>query len=371
LDRPQLHSWKEKNPLLPKEPEKPNKFIPLNCSKGTPEGIQPGPNKVKKSTLSPEGGLVRHPCGGFSFSLSSGKGKKKEDPSNPARPVKFEDYFTGVNPACPACPVASENGTRVAPADGTGVKNKVLAEKTIEDVLLHFSDTVKVARRRYRQFACAVKSKSCVTMQGKVTSWRYRLLPEEELRKTYFTGIKKGIDHGTRPELQGGGLVRSAGGNRAGLLGRKNEEREKGDERILGSGDFISNIVQESDNKLQKRTISPPSLKKLIGETAHHFDVSLQALVSRSRNRQVSKTRAVISYLAVNEVGYTQEEVSNHLNISRIGVRNSLGRGEKMVDICEKYGKKSPKLRLLWFLIPRPLAAGLPIRNGSRACPGV
>ena len=29
--------------------------------------------------------------------------------------------FTGVNPACPARPVASENGTGVAPADGTGV----------------------------------------------------------------------------------------------------------------------------------------------------------------------------------------------------------------------------------------------------------
>ena len=26
-------------------------------------------------------------------------------------------------PACPACPVASENGTRVAPGDGTGVKS--------------------------------------------------------------------------------------------------------------------------------------------------------------------------------------------------------------------------------------------------------
>ena len=31
------------------------------------------------------------------------------------------------------------------------VKNKPLAEKTIEDVLLHFGDTLKVARRRYRQ----------------------------------------------------------------------------------------------------------------------------------------------------------------------------------------------------------------------------
>jgi len=30
----------------------------------------------------------------------------------------------------------------------------------------------------------------------------------------------------------------SAGGNRSGLLGRKKEEREKGDARILGSGDF-------------------------------------------------------------------------------------------------------------------------------------
>jgi len=33
-----------------------------------------------------------------------------------------------------------------------------LAEKTIEDVLLHFGETLKVARRTYRQYACAVKS---------------------------------------------------------------------------------------------------------------------------------------------------------------------------------------------------------------------
>jgi len=36
-----------------------------------------------------------------------------------------EDHFTGVNP----------------------VKNKPLAEKTAEDVLLHFGDTLKVARK--------------------------------------------------------------------------------------------------------------------------------------------------------------------------------------------------------------------------------
>ena len=82
-----------------------------------------------------------------------------------------------------------------------------LAEKTVQDVLLHFADKINIARRRYRHF------------------------------------VKQGISHGRRPELQGGGLVRSAGGNKAGLLGRKKEEREKGDERILGSGDFVSDVL--------------------------------------------------------------------------------------------------------------------------------
>ena len=57
-------------------------------------------------------------------------------------------------------------------------QEKPLAEKTLEDVLLHFGDTKKVARRRYRQF------------------------------------VKNGIDQGTRPDLQGAGLVRSSGGER-------------------------------------------------------------------------------------------------------------------------------------------------------------
>ena len=35
---------------------------------------------------------------------------------------------------------------------------KTLAEKMVEDIFLYFGDTVKVSRRRYRHFACAVKS---------------------------------------------------------------------------------------------------------------------------------------------------------------------------------------------------------------------
>jgi len=95
---------------------------------------------------------------------------------------------------------------------------KSLAEKTIEDLLLHFGETKKMARLRYRQF------------------------------------VKNGIEQGKRPEFQGGGLVRSSGGNKAGLLGRKSEEREKGDARILGSGNFVGEILQQAEAGFERNT---------------------------------------------------------------------------------------------------------------------
>ena len=179
-----------------------------------------------------------------------------------------------------------------------------LAEKTIEDVLLHFGETKRVARRRYSDF------------------------------------VKKGTDQGTREDLQGGGLVRSAGGETAGLLGRKKEEREKGDERILGSGDFVSRTLHESNKVFEKRNLHRPTIKAIIDEVISHFRISPVALFSGSRNGQVSKARAVISYLAVREAGYTQEEVSTGLNVSRIAVRKRLQRADKYLDTCKQIWAK-------------------------------
>jgi len=41
-------------------------------------------------------------AGGLSFTVSSGNlERQKQDPKDPAYPVKSESYLTGVNPACP------------------------------------------------------------------------------------------------------------------------------------------------------------------------------------------------------------------------------------------------------------------------------
>jgi REP element-mobilizing transposase RayT len=218
---------------------------------------------LKKEVPSAEGGL--------SFSLSSGKGKKqKQDPANPVNPVK---------------------------------KEKSLAEKTVEDVLKHFGETFKIARRRYRQF------------------------------------VKKGIDQGVRPELQGGGLVRSAGGDKRGLLGRQKGEREKGDQRILGSGDFVANVMKDANEVLDQTAKFDISLDELISRVCAKFEIRVKDLVSKSRKRYLSQARGVVCYLAVDELGYSGDDVARSLRISGRGVSDCRERGKKIVDKPEIIGE--------------------------------
>jgi putative transposase len=173
---------------------------------------------------------------------------------------------------------------------------KSLAEKTLEDLLLHFGDTLKVSRRRYRQF------------------------------------IKNGIDQGTRPELEGGGLVRSAGGNKWGLLGRKKEEREKGDGRILGSGDFVLHALNRADELFEGSVKSPISLDELIRKVTQDRNIDLKDLLSYKRTRELSDTRAIISYLAAIELKNSGTKIASQLRLSEKSVSRCIERGKNLLD---------------------------------------
>jgi len=192
--------------------------------------------------------------------------KATTNPENPASPVAPADG-TGVNPACP-----------VALADGTWVRNISLAEKTIKDVLKYFGETFKIARRRYRQF------------------------------------VKKGIDQGKRPDFQGGGLVRSAGGERIGLLGLKKEERELSDERILGSGHFVAQVLEKVNEVNQKR-MNKCSLQVLCQKIISAFGIKEEDLRSSIKKRGVIEAKASFGYLAIKAMGYSGREVGQFLNM--------------------------------------------------------
>jgi putative transposase len=187
---------------------------------------------------------------------------------------------------------------------------KSLAEKTVEDVFLRFNDTIKVSRRRYRNF------------------------------------VKKGIEQGARPDLQGGGLVRSAGGDKRGLLGRKREGREWGDERILGSGDFVSEALSKAGEEWESQTGPRPPLEALIEAVAEIFEISSQQLKSRSRKRSIVDARSVFARIAVRNHGYKGTEVSQALSFSLPSVSRIVENGENILDNRKEVAVKIANMEL-------------------------
>ena len=71
-------------------------------------------------------------------------------------------------------------------------------------------------------------------------------------RYRYRDFVQKGIADGRRPELTGGGLIRSLGGWAAAKALRKANTLQKGDERILGDGDFVEAVLSEANEVYER-----------------------------------------------------------------------------------------------------------------------
>ena len=72
-------------------------------------------------------------------------------------------------------------------------------------------------------------------------------------RRRYRLFVNKGIDEGKRSDLTGGGLIQSIGGWDQVKLLRKSKIRLKGDERILGDGDFVIEVLKTSKEQLKRK----------------------------------------------------------------------------------------------------------------------
>jgi hypothetical protein len=65
----------------------------------------------------------------------------------------------------------------------------------------------------------------------------------------YEKFVKDGVNQERRPDLAGGGLIRSLGGWSQVLSLRRKGIRVASDDRILGSGDFVQSLLSEVDER--------------------------------------------------------------------------------------------------------------------------
>jgi putative transposase len=152
-------------------------------------------------------------------------------------------------------------------------------------------------------------------------------------RKKYLHFVGKGVEQGKRPELTGGGLVRSSGG--WGVLNSLGKMREhlKGDERILGDSDFVESVLQTGNEAMERKyqlQAAGFDFDKLIDRAADFFQLKSAEILLPTKQRHRVKARSLLCFWAIKELGMSSIAVADRLGITQSAASRLAQRGEKL-----------------------------------------
>lgn len=161
-----------------------------------------------------------------------------------------------------------------------------------------------------------------------------------EAVRRYEQFVREGISRGRRPELVGGGLVRSLGGWSQVLSLRRRGIKVASDERILGRDEFIQTLLREAEEteketlRLTRKVLDLATLARRLVEAERIEESELR---SGMRRRDVARARRMFCQLAVGKMGYSGAEVARFLGVTTSSV-NRLAASEEIADL-KKYLK--------------------------------
>jgi len=157
---------------------------------------------------------------------------------------------------------------------------------------------------------------------------------ERDGKHRYHSFIGQGVEKGRRPELVGGGLLRSVGGWKELKELRNSGERVRADERILGGTEFVERVLKKANenwerkSRLRQKGIDLPQLVKRIGA---YFGQEVEDLKSGSKIPSISQARAVLCYVGARKLGFPSVSIAEELGISPSTVSRAILRGRKLL----------------------------------------
>ena len=153
-------------------------------------------------------------------------------------------------------------------------------------------------------------------------------------RTRYSDFVRNGLAMGKRPELTGGGLVRSAGGWSALRSLREMKIHLKSDERILGDSEFVDSVLAAARETMERQyhlKAQGFSFDTIIARVSQIFDVPEERIRTSGKEPKRVRARSVAAYWAVRELCMAGTEVGMELGLTQPAVSRSVRRGEEIV----------------------------------------
>jgi len=150
--------------------------------------------------------------------------------------------------------------------------------------------------------------------------------------RAYRNYVREGIPVGHRPELVGGGLVRSAGGWAEVRALRRQKEPMAGDPRILGSGEFVEGLLREAEERqisALRRGPTPRDIEAVIAGTCKREGASMEELQRGGRRGPLSAVRADLARELVAGLGLSLAQAARRLGVSTAAISKILRKQER------------------------------------------
>lgn len=150
-------------------------------------------------------------------------------------------------------------------------------------------------------------------------------------RLYYRSFIEQNAESILNMDFTGGGLKRSAGGWEKVKLLKNNKVSWRGDERILGEGEFVDQVLKLAEEQLDhKESLYKAgwNFKKLIAHICILFSLKEDILIRKGRNNHISQAKSLLCYWGHIKLGISGAELSRYLGISRQAVYKNIALGE-------------------------------------------
>ena len=156
----------------------------------------------------------------------------------------------------------------------------------------------------------------------------------EVARKGYRSYVEKGIALGKRPELTGGGLIRSLGGwDEVKKMKLRGHDRIKSDQRILGESEFVNDVLSESEKQFSRKYRLKGlgyDFERVIERVSELFHLDKDYITGKGRQQDRVMARDLLCYWATVELGMSMVDLARKLELTPAAVSYAVQRGEKM-----------------------------------------
>jgi len=166
-------------------------------------------------------------------------------------------------------------------------------------------------------------------------------LTERTARENYQAFIENEVLKGKQDELVGGGLIRSQGGWSGVQSKRKQGAKALGDDRILGSSDFVLSILDEAEEHVRNQMPMVEIMQHVHKDIQHACDqygITVSQFQSGGRIKPLPALRKELALKFVNEYGLSLAETARQFGVTTSGVYQLLNKKMGEAGPCNIHG---------------------------------